>query len=56
MRQKREVTRGLRSVFMRAVKTTVRQRSPGAPADARFGAVAFVHRFGGYLDSQFHYH
>ena len=31
-------------------------RSPGSPADARFGAVAFVHRFGGYLDSQFHYH
>jgi len=43
-------------VFLRAVETTVRQRSPSAPPDARFGAVAFVHRFGGYLNSHIHYH
>ncbi|MCA1789593.1 MAG: hypothetical protein LC667_06990 [Thioalkalivibrio sp.] len=40
---------GLLTVFLRAVETTIRQRSPGAPTAARFGAVAFVHRFGGYL-------
>jgi hypothetical protein len=42
--------------FLRAVETTLRQRSPGAPADARFGAVAFVHRFGNYLNSHVHFH
>jgi hypothetical protein len=26
------------------------------PSDARFGAVAFVHRFGSYLDSHVHFH
>jgi hypothetical protein len=38
------------------VETTLRQRSPDAPPDARFGAVAFVHRFGSYLNSHIHYH
>lgn len=38
----------------RMVETTVRQRSGDAPAGARFGAVAFVHRFGGYLNSHVH--
>ncbi len=56
MRQKPEVTSGLLKVFLRAVETTVRQRSPGAPPRARFGAVAFVHRFGSYLNSHVHFH
>ena len=56
MHRKPEVTSGLLGVFLRAVETTVRQRSPDAPADARFGAVAFVHRFGSYLNSHVHYH
>jgi hypothetical protein len=56
MRQKPEVTSGLLSVFLRAVGTTIRRRSPGAPADARFGAVAFVYRFGSYLNSHIHFH
>ena len=47
---------GLLGVFLRAVETTMRQRSPGAPPDARFGAVAFIHRFGGYLNSHVHFH
>ena len=56
LREKPEAASGLLKVFLRAVETTVRQRSPGAPPDARFGAVAFVHRFGGYLNSHIHYH
>ncbi|HEX9870728.1 MAG TPA: transposase [Candidatus Tectomicrobia bacterium] len=49
-------TSGLLAIFLRAVETTLRQRSPDAPPDARFGAVAFVHRFGSYLNSHIHYH
>jgi hypothetical protein len=54
LRHKPEVVSGLLGVFLRAVETTVRRSSPGAPAGARFGAVAFVHRFGGYLNSHVH--
>jgi hypothetical protein len=56
LRHKPEVITGLLNVFLRAVETTLRQRSPGAPLDARFGAVAFVHRFGSYLNSHVHFH
>jgi len=56
MREKPEVVSGLLGVFLRAVETTIRQRSPDAPPGARFGAVAFVHRFGGYLNSHVHFH
>jgi len=56
LREKPAAASGLLRVFLRAVETTVRQRSPGAPSDARFGAVAFIHRFGGYLNSHVHYH
>jgi len=56
LREKPQVTSGLLGVFLRAVETTIRQRSPGAPPGARFGAVAFVHRFGSYLNSHVHFH
>ena len=56
LRQNPEVVSGLLKVFLRAVETTVRQRSPGAPTTARYGAVAFVHRFGSYLNSHVHFH
>jgi hypothetical protein len=56
LRHKPEVVSGLLTVFLRAVETTIRQRSPGAPAGARYGAVAFVHRFGSYLNSHVHFH
>ena len=56
LREKPEVISGLLGVFLRAVETTIRQRSPDAPLGARFGAVAFVHRFGGYLNSHVHFH
>jgi hypothetical protein len=51
LRHKPEVISGLLAIFLRAVETTIRQCSPGAPPGARFGAVAFVHRFGSYLNS-----
>ena len=53
-REKPEVLGGLLKVFLRAVETTTRQSSPGAPHTSRFGAVAFVHRFGSYLNSHVH--
>jgi len=56
MREKPEVVSGLLQVFLRAVETTVRRRSPDAPNGARFGAVAYVHRFGSFLNSHVHYH
>ncbi len=56
LRKKPEVISGLLGVFLRAVETTVRQNSPDAPVGARFGAVAFVHRFGSYLNSHVHFH
>jgi len=56
LRHKPDVINGLLTIFLRAVETTIRQSSPGAPAGARFGAVAFVHRFGSYLNSHVHFH
>jgi hypothetical protein len=43
-------------IFLRAVQTALRQASDGAPAGARFGAVAFVHRFGASLNSHVPFH
>jgi hypothetical protein len=66
LRTKPEVISGLLGVFLRAVETTIRQNSPDAPPGARWnryaipqgddGAVAFVHRFGSYLNSHVHFH
>jgi hypothetical protein len=56
LREKPEVITGLLRVFLRAVEATLRKRSSGAPPGARFGAVAFVHRFGSYLNSHVHFH
>jgi hypothetical protein len=43
-------------VFLRAVEVRLRQTSPGAPRDARFGGVTFVQRFGAALNAHLHYH
>jgi len=56
LREKPEALSGVLRVFLRALETTLRQRSPGAARDARFGAIAFVHRFGSYLNSHVHFH
>lgn len=43
-------------IFLRAIRTTLRSASPGAPHDARLGAVSFLHRFGSSLNPHFHFH
>jgi len=43
-------------IFMRALETTLRQRSSDAPAASRFGAAAFVHHFGSSLNPHTHFH
>ena len=43
-------------IFLRAIRTTLRHRSPRAPADAQLGAVSFLHRFGSSLNVHPHYH
>ena len=43
-------------IFMRAVQTSVRRSSPGAPKGSQFGAVTFEQRFGGSLNAHNHVH
>jgi hypothetical protein len=43
-------------IFLRAIRTTLRRVSPGAPADAQLGAVSFLHRFGSSLNPHLHFH
>ena len=43
-------------IFLRAIRTTLRRRSPGAPPGAQLGAVSFFHRFGSSLNVHPHYH
>ena len=42
--------------FLEAVEDRLKASSPGAPAEARFGAVTFVHRFGSALNANLHFH
>jgi len=37
-------------IFLEAAEDRLKASSPDAPADARFGAVTFVHRFGSALN------
>jgi hypothetical protein len=43
-------------ILLRVVEAHLRKHSPGASAQARFGAVSFVHRFGASLNRHLHYH
>ncbi len=43
-------------VWLRVVEARLRACSPGAPADARFGAVSFIQRFGSSLNAHTHIH
>ncbi len=43
-------------IFLRAIRTTLRHASPGAPSDAQLGAVSFLHRFGSSLNAHPHFH
>ena len=43
-------------IFLRVVEAHLCKSCPGASAQARFGAVSFVHRFGAALNRHLHYH
>ncbi len=43
-------------IFLRALRTTLRQASPGAGPGAQIGAISFLHRFGSSLNAHFHFH
>ncbi len=43
-------------VWLRVVEARLRACSPGAPAEARFGAVSFIQRFGSSLNAHTHIH
>ncbi len=42
-------------ILLRVVEAHLRKSCPGASAQARFGAVSFVHRFGASLNRHIHY-
>ena len=50
------VAGALLHILLRAIRTTLRRTSPGAPRDAQLGAVSFFHRFGSSLNVHPHYH
>ncbi len=41
-------------IFLRAIRTTLRDASPGAGPP--IGAISFLHRFGAFLNAHFHFH
>jgi len=43
-------------ILLRALRATLRQACPTAPASASMGAVSFLHRFGSSLNPHFHFH
>ena len=43
-------------IFLSVVERCLREHSPGCPAAARIGAVAFIHRFGSSLNEHLHFH
>ena len=43
-------------IFLRVVERCLREHSPGCPAAAQIGAVAFIHRFGSSLNEHVHFH
>jgi hypothetical protein len=51
-----EVAGAVLRIFVRAIRTTLCRASPGAPRDARLGALTFLHRFGSSLNMHFHFH
>ena len=54
-RRMAEVASGVLGIFLRALRSTLRDVSPGAPAavrDAQLGAIPFPQRFGGSLPSK----
>jgi hypothetical protein len=59
LHQTPEVASGVLTLFIRALRSALRDASPGAPAavrDAQLGAISFPQRFGGSLNPHYHYH
>ena len=43
-------------IFLSILEQALISNSPAAPAQARFGAITFVHRFGSALNTNLHFH
>jgi hypothetical protein len=59
LHQTPEVASGVLGIFLRALRSALRDASPGAPAavrDAQLGAISFPQRFGSSLNPHYHYH
>jgi hypothetical protein len=50
------LTGAVLGVLLRAIRALLLKNSPGAPEDARIGAISFPHRFGSSLNAHFHFH
>jgi hypothetical protein len=59
LHQTPEVASAVLAIFLRALRATLRETSPGAPValrDAQLGAISFPQRFGSSLNPHYHYH
>ena len=59
LHQTPEVASAVLALFLRALRSALRDASPGAPAavrDAQLGAISFPQRFGSSLNPHYHYH
>jgi hypothetical protein len=59
LHQTPEVASGVLAIFLRALRSALRDASPGAPdavRDAQLGAISFPQRFGSSLNPHYHYH
>jgi hypothetical protein len=50
----RKALNGALRIFLEEIERHLRAQSPGAAADSRIGAVAFIHRFGSSLNQHTH--
>jgi hypothetical protein len=59
LHQTPEVASAVLAIFLRALRSALRDASPGAPAalrDVQFGAISCPQRFGSSLNPHYHYH
>ena len=59
LHQTPEVASAVLGIFLRALRSALRDASPGAPTavrDAELGAISFPQRFGSSLNPHYHYH
>jgi hypothetical protein len=59
LHQTPEVASAVLGIFLRGLRTALREGSPGAPItvrDAQLGAISFPQRFGSSLNPHYHYH